>query len=426
LGLCAGFAGPTHTVAFDFLDRFEASPEAFRSAWNCNPLGWSLQKGELRCQTKTRTFAHPVQAPLSDSQTIEATLVVSGRTGSAWKVAGVALYLDPGHYWHLALVEAPDSQGSGHFIELHEMLDGVWLAQMQKGTRLELVESFSSGDAWEYGKAYRLRLSVDPKGITGEVEGVAEAAKQNGDSLPSGGKRSIVGNTKAVPNLPLWRQRYAFGGRAVTYGRGALDAGGFVVAFDDVSIAAQTEVKEPVQPFPAYYGKADEELAFAPTGFFRLEQWLDPAQPEQDRVWWFVDPLGRAFLALGTDHCNYNVHWCEKLGYAPYHQNLEKIYASEQEWAATAARRLSEWNFNTLGANNSPSTRYRGLAHTEFAGLGAAFAAEEEIRPQKGWTGFPNVFSPRWEEFCDHRAKEICAPNKDDPWLLGYFLDNEL
>jgi len=40
------------------------------------------------------------------------------------------------------------------------------------------------------------------------------------------------------------------------------------------------------------------------------------------------------------------------------------------------------------------------------------------------WTGWPDVFDPRFQAFCEKRARERAQP--DDPWLLGYFLDNEL
>jgi len=155
------------------------------------------------------------------------------------------------------------------------------------------------------------------------------------------------------------------------------------------------------------------------TGFYHVEQ--------KAGWWWIVDPQGKPFLAIGTDHCNYRVHWCEKLGYAPYHRNCVKKYeGNEKAWARSATDRLKKWGFTCLGANSSRSTRRRGLPHTEFCGFGTLFASIDAISPKKTWTGFPNVFNPRFEKFCDERARKVCAPNRDDPMLLGYFLDNEL
>lgn len=154
------------------------------------------------------------------------------------------------------------------------------------------------------------------------------------------------------------------------------------------------------------------------TGFFHAERIGDR--------WWVIDPQGNAFYIIGTDHVNYNVHWCEKLGYAPYHKNCERIYGSEEKWADHAVERLMSWGFNSLAANNSPSTRHKGLAHMEFLGMGSSFAGVDYITQRTTWTGFPNVFSPKFERFCDQMAKKQCAPQKDDPWLIGYFIDNEL
>ncbi|MBP6963889.1 MAG: beta-galactosidase [Armatimonadetes bacterium] len=155
------------------------------------------------------------------------------------------------------------------------------------------------------------------------------------------------------------------------------------------------------------------------TGFFRVEQ--------TSGRWWCFDPTGAAFYAVGTDHCNYNVHWCESLGYAPYARNVrEKFSDDESAWAKSATDRLKQWGFNALGANNSPSTRGRGLAYMGFLGMGSEYAGKDSIVPKVHWTGYPNVFNPAFLKHCEEKAQKECAPSKDDPWLFGWFIDNEL
>ena len=155
------------------------------------------------------------------------------------------------------------------------------------------------------------------------------------------------------------------------------------------------------------------------TGFFYVEQ--------LDGRWWCIDPTGAAFFAIGTDHVNYNVHWCEALGYAPYAQNIRKKYNNDESaWAKSATDRLKRWNFNVLGANNSPSTRGRGLTYMEFTAMGSDYAGKDGLVEKVYWTGFPNVFNPAFAEFCRQKAEKECAPAKDDPWLFGWFIDNEL
>ncbi len=159
--------------------------------------------------------------------------------------------------------------------------------------------------------------------------------------------------------------------------------------------------------------------AGAETGrFFRVQ--------EQDGRWWFVTPAGQPFYLVGTDHVRFDGHWCEQLGYAPYGRVAKQIYGSEEAWATATVARLRAWGFNALTAGHSASLRHRGLPHLEFLSLGAWFAGSEAICPKTTWTGFPDVFSTNWARHCDERARIMCAPAREDPDLIGYFLDNEL
>ena len=171
-------------------------------------------------------------------------------------------------------------------------------------------------------------------------------------------------------------------------------------------------------PPPPYAGPACELFAAKATGFFRVE--------ERDGRWWYVDPNGRPFYLVGTDHVGFDGHWCEKLGYAPYGRVAKAKYGDEQKWAAATIDRLKAWGFNALTAGNSESLRHRGLPHLQFASFGSDFAGHNDLSPKSTWTGFPNVWSPDWPDHCDATARRLCAPRKDDPWLIGYFLDNEL
>jgi hypothetical protein len=39
--------------------------------------------------------------------------------------------------------------------------------------------------------------------------------------------------------------------------------------------------------------------------------------------------------------------------------------------------------------------------------------------------GMPDIYDPGYKELVDKAAREQCAPRKDDPFLLGYFIGNE-
>jgi hypothetical protein len=159
------------------------------------------------------------------------------------------------------------------------------------------------------------------------------------------------------------------------------------------------------------------------TGFFHVEQ--------RGETWWVVDPLGRGFVPLGVDHVSFQGHGCEKLGYAPYGRKNQAKYGSSARWAEETLARLHGWGFNLLGAGCSPELQYRGLAHTAFVAFGtdvAGMGDAMDIMPNRHIPGsaFPNVFHPEFEALCRKRARRACSPHVADPWLFGYFLDNEL
>ncbi len=393
---------------FRFSDDFSRYPvgSAGEPNWEVNHIGFEVRDGKLVAEIPSgRAYAVLIKSPLARILTVEATVTVHKAISTGWKIAGVGVFLDERNYWHVALVESPDDQGKKHFAELHEMFDGVWLAETQDPTRLT-TETDTGGFDWQYERPYRLRLTLAKDQVIGEVFEVRDEPRSG----------------SGVALTPLYRCVRRLDNRAVTFGRPMLDCDGFVASFDDVTVEVSEVAKEPPKERKTYPPFVSRPFPHAPrprkaTGFFRTEQ--------INGVWWLIDPNGYPTLSIGTDHVNYFVHWCEKLGYAPYHENVKRKYGSEEAWAKEAVRRLLSWNFNVLGANNSVKARYQGLAHTEFIAF-TDFTGTADIVPRVHWTGFPDVFDPRFERFCDLRAKQRCAPNRDDPWLLGYFLDNEL
>lgn len=396
---------------FRFTDDFSRYPDGSfgEPNWEVTEIGFEVRGGKLVAEIPTgRAYAVLKKAPLAYALTVEATLTVHRAVSHDWKIAGIGISLDERNYWHLALVESPDAQGKGHFAELHEMLDGVWLAEGMEGTRLT-TEADTGGFEWQYGRPYRLRLTLTKKHIVGEIFEVRNQPRSNNGVAP-----------KEPDGTLLYRRICRFDNKAVTLGRPMLDCGGFAASFDDVRVEVSEVAKETPKPktFPPFpVRKSPIAVRSKATGFFRTER--------INGIWWLIDPNGNPALSIGTDHVSYFVHWCEKLGYAPYHRNVAQKYGSEEAWAKEAVRRLLSWNFNVLGANNSIKARYQGLAHTEFISF-TDFTNTADIVPRVHWTGFPDVFDLRFERFCDLRAKQRCAPNRDDPWLLGYFLDNEL
>ncbi len=366
----------------------DGSPEWFSSS-----MDWEVKECAFWASGADKNFVILDAAPFGKLHSTEAVLTCRQKTGEQWKIAGVVIYQNAENYWHFALVEQPDDMGGKHFVELVEMYNGNWWSQGLNPTKLSPTDYYGGNFSWEYNHSYRLKLQMDTERITGILEEL------------DGTIRVKLG--------------YRFDNQAVTYGKPGLDNGGFQTVFQSFRARVGEEVKLPkTNQFPPYQSLGSKAVKGKATGYFHVE--------ERDKTWWVIDPAGNSYYIAGTDHVNYNAHWCEKLGYAPYHRNCEQIYGGEAKWAASATDRLKSWGFNTLGTGSSSSTRYRGLPYLVNLNLGTTFSATDYITPKTTWTGFPNVFSPRFPVYCDKMARMLCEPYKDDPWLVGYFLDNEL
>ncbi len=147
---------------------------------------------------------------------------------------------------------------------------------------------------------------------------------------------------------------------------------------------------------------------------------------------WIVAPDGNRQLFLGIDHVR-PFGWKDRmLGFDVYGRFVETNYPTKEAWLDETLGRLGDWGFNTLANHcDEPMLRHRGLAHTITLYLGGKFArGKDPDRWITKWTGpctgFPNVFHPDFERVIRERARELCAPHRDDPDLMGWFLDNEL
>jgi len=160
------------------------------------------------------------------------------------------------------------------------------------------------------------------------------------------------------------------------------------------------------------------------TGFFHTMK-------AADGKWWVIDPLGRGFGVFGIDYVIMEgfSSW-QTESKAQLKNNLRR-YGSRAAWEEATLRRLNDWGFNMLGAGSDENLRHRGLVHAERMRIGASFCDYDresfiDVFEHRPCSGFPNVFHPDFPAYCDRECAKTCAPQKDDPWLLGYFTDNEL
>ena len=363
-------------------------------AWEADPFAWRIRGDEFLAKGNGMAFA---DAPYGKRVKVSAEITPEASVEKSWSTVGVSVYFDERTFWHVALVKAPEAEGAHHRFELAEMREGHWPVQGQ----LKCVREDVKGP-WEFGRAYRLELELGPKGVRGSI------------------RERDSGKT-------VFASEYAFTAPAADRGRPALRVTGrFAARVRDVSYEVGDEVPGPERQAIGCVPYASDsflpDVKAKATGFFRVEK-------DGDR-WNVIDPLGRGFVPMGVDHVTYHGMYCEKLGYSPYHRHNLTNYANKAAWEEETLGRLKGWGFNMLGAGDNRSLSHRGLVHTIFLSIGDRLCYGDEDwwiceNLHAPCTAFPNVFHPDFQAACEWTARKSCAAHRGDPWLFGYFLDNE-
>jgi agarase len=318
----------------------------------------------------------------ADHAWVEAEFVVKGRTGKEWKVAGVSLYQDVRNYWHLALVEGPGEADGVRSLELKLMKDGHWGAEGTEGSRFATrVRNHDAG--WLFGQKYRLRIEKHGTSVRGRVWG------ERGNLISDIEYRRISdGLSRPYPSLV----------------NGGFDALFRSLANSKALPVPSGDKSKPGGQVPAFYSSVSDS-----------------------GIDWLIAPGGGKFLSIGCEWAKYREIWCQALGYSPYHRNSEKTFGSEAAWAGDVAKKLRAWGFNTVGqSDRNEEIARQGLAYAPILRMGQMFSDIAAIVPKTFWTGFPDVFDPRFERYCRMQAELKCRPWRDDSNLIGYYIDNEL
>lgn len=209
----------------------------------------------------------------------------------------------------------------------------------------------------------------------------------------------------------------------------------------------------PMLPGRDEYGGWADGSALPATGFFTTAK--------RGGRWWLVTPSGHLFFSLGVDTINLNsativqprdilFTWLPESGdslakfygttsnvlYGPhktgktfdfYQANLQRKYGPDyqQAWRDTTLARLKSWGFNTIGNWSDESlAALKRVPYTATLGVGGAHA-----RVGSGsdyWGKMHDPFDPQFAADCDASFRDKATRLKDDPWCLGYFVDNEL
>ncbi len=191
-----------------------------------------------------------------------------------------------------------------------------------------------------------------------------------------------------------------------------------------------------------------------PTGFFHATK--------RDGKWWLVDPEGALFVSLGADCVTTHDHntivtdreglftWLPEKddplskfygsfsnvhsgpvkrgeSFSFYRANLSRLYGAEMDrrWADATLDRLASWGFNTIGNWSDRSVARLGrMPYVATLGIRGDFA--EIASGDDYWGEMRDPFDPRFAAAVARSVSRGVAETRDDPWCLGYFVDNEL
>ena len=171
------------------------------------------------------------------------------------------------------------------------------------------------------------------------------------------------------------------------------------------------------------------------TGFFRVEK--------IDGRWWFVDPDGYLFLSHGVDCVNpggggntrdidkragmfkqlppeqfrQNNRGRESASFAAW--NLYRRFGDNFREKANEMiiKRMDQWGLNTI-ANWSNAAVY-GLNKKAYTLQLRGLAMDGNLM------GLADVYAPDFASNMDASMKSYLPENKDNPWVVGYFVGNE-
>lgn len=169
---------------------------------------------------------------------------------------------------------------------------------------------------------------------------------------------------------------------------------------------------------------------------------------EIDGSWWLIDPEGYPFFSTGVNSVRNETNtrarmddtvkkaysWIpptegefasctDKVGLSFYDCNLIRKWGNSdlaEKFRSRAIERMESWGFNTLG--NWSDLELEKAHKMPYTDTGPE--TYKLKMPYISWR-ICDVFAPQFEAEAAKSAGALAA-KKDDPWLIGYFLENEI
>lgn len=110
-----------------------------------------------------------------------------------------------------------------------------------------------------------------------------------------------------------------------------------------------------------------------------------------------------------------------------YAANLHRVDGGQwlAAWRSRTLDRLRAWGFNTIGNwSDAALGQAHRLPYTRPINIAGNYA--DVASGYDYWGRMPDPFDPRFVQAADAAMARASAGVRDDPWLLGYFADNEL
>lgn len=225
----------------------------------------------------------------------------------------------------------------------------------------------------------------------------------------------------------------------------------------EAEVLARTVPPADRDEYGGWTGHKSHGLSFNATGFFHVEQ------DDNDR-WWLIDPAGNPFWSMGTTgvrlsdstpcegrediyetlpgaetegkegeasggagfvkyekHVRSGLKPMNEGGVVYYAWNVMRKYGSIEAWRDRVIDRFKKWGFNTVANWSCPEMLdQQQLPHVRTVNTRTPTNDEFRMIGKQ-----PDVFDPNWEKAVNERMAELVPPSKDNPWLIGWFTDNE-
>lgn len=172
--------------------------------------------------------------------------------------------------------------------------------------------------------------------------------------------------------------------------------------------------------YDKFGGMMVEELRQEATGFFYSKK--------LNGRWWLIDPMGYPYFILGLDVLQYSFARSEI-----QKQSMLEKYGSAEKWAEYTTRHLTE-DLRFTAASRAAAEMGQvenPMPVQQFLSFMSSYGRKYHINNSiSGSTTFSEnntmpVFNPSFEKYADEYAKEHLAA-ADNPYIIGYSLDNEL